>query len=543
MWQYLSGQIFVAAREPLKTGGKMEKRASGVLLHITSLPETPGIGTMGKQAYKFADWLHSAGQTMWQILPLGPTGYGDSPYASFSTFAGNPLLIDLDNLVERGWALAGDIVPPEYIKCDGDVDFGSVVWWKIPLLYKCAEYFLKNCKKADRAKYEAFKNDNQVWLNNFADYTSIKKFYDAEAQKKNVTGIDSMWNRFWPKDLASHDPAAVSKWDAEHSADVESIKVIQFFFSEQWHSLKSYANKLGISIIGDIPIFVAGDSADVWANQKFFQFDSNTLLQTSCAGVPPDYFSATGQLWGNPLYDWDAMKKDNYSWWVSRIQNMLHLVDIVRIDHFRGFDTYWQIPYGADNAIGGKWVKGPGLDLFNEIEKRLGKLPIIAEDLGTLTPDVEKLRDDCGFPGMRILQFAFNDNPWSDESARNDYLPDNYKTEKCVVYTGTHDNDTTVGVLSSSAEQYRINIASYFGMDKNASVKDISLRLVQAAFQSKAEYCIIPLQDVYCLGSEARMNTPSTTGANWSWRMDSSLLDSAGANMLKSLSAETSRNL
>ena len=521
----------------------MNKRKSGVLLHITSLPGTPGIGTLGKEAYKFADWLKEAHQSYWQVLPLGPTGYGDSPYASFSTFAGNPLLVDLDNLVERGWAKAEDIVPADYIKSEGKVDFGSVVWWKMPVLYKCAEYFLANTKKADRIKYEAFKNDNSVWLNNFADYTSIKKFYDAKAQSENVTGVKSMWNQFWPKDLASHDPSAVSKWDAEHTQDVEQIKAIQFFFYTQWSELKNYVNSLGIKIIGDIPIFVAGDSADVWSAQNFFQFDTNTLLQKTCAGVPPDYFSATGQLWGNPLYDWDAMKKDNYSWWVSRIQNMLKLVDIVRIDHFRGFEAYWQIPYGAPNAITGQWVKGPGMDLFNEIKKRLGTLPIIAEDLGVLTPEVEALRDGCEFPGMKILQFAFNDNPWTEESAKNDYLPETYKGTNWIVYTGTHDNDTTVGIIKSGTDQYRKNMADYLKMPENSTAEDLCYGLMKCGFDSPADTVIIPLQDVFRLGTEARMNMPSTTGTNWAWRMtDSMLIDHKGAAELKSLAEASGRN-
>lgn len=502
-------------------------RSAGVLLSITSLPSPYGIGTIGKEARKFADFLKASGQKIWQILPVGPTSYGDSPYQSFSTYAGNPYMIDLDTLCDEGLITKEELDSYDWGDDDGKVDYEKIYNNRFEVLRTA----YKNFKMGDQKKFSSFKRKNCKWLKNYALYMAVKKSFDMAS-----------WLEWPDEEIKMHEEKAVEHYQRKYKDEVDFWKFVQFKFYEQWESFRAYVNGLGIKILGDMPIYVAMDSADTWANPEIFQlYDDGDPI--AVAGCPPDYFSATGQLWGNPLYDWDAMKKDNYSWWVSRIQNMLHLVDIVRIDHFRGFDTYWQIPYGADNAIGGKWVKGPGLDLFNEIEKRLGKLPIIAEDLGTLTPDVEKLRDDCGFPGMKILQFAFNDNPWSDESARNDYLPDNYKTEKCVVYTGTHDNDTTVGVLSSSAEQYRINIASYFGMDKNASVKDISLRLVQAAFQSKAEYCIIPLQDVYCLGSEARMNTPSTTGANWSWRMDSSLLDSAGANMLKSLSAETSRNL
>lgn len=520
----------------------MNKRNSGVLLHITSLPGSAGIGTLGKEAYRFADWLHEAGQTLWQTLPLGPTGYGDSPYASFSTFAGNPLLIDLDNLVERGWAREEDIVPPEYIKSEGSVDFGSVVWWKMPVLFKCAANFLLNCSADDRIRYEAFKNDQSVWLNNYADFTSIKNYYDSEAGRQGVSGAASMWNSFWPTDLASYDPAAVSRWDAEHSADVEQIKAIQFFFAEQWDGLRKYVNSLGIKIIGDIPIFVAADSADVWANRKFFQYDQASLQQKTCAGVPPDYFSATGQLWGNPLYDWDAMKNDNYSWWVLRIQNMLRLVDIVRIDHFRGFEAYWQIPCGAPNAINGQWVKGPGRNLFDEIRNRLGDLPIIAEDLGVITPEVEALRDGCAFPGMKILQFAFNDNPWTEESAENKDLPSNYMNKNIIVYTGTHDNDTTKGFFDSCTEQLKENVMSYFNLDKDLDSDGLTDALIEEAFRSDADTCIIPLQDIYRIGKEGRMNTPSTTGSNWSWRMDRNLLDKAGSERLLELSRKYDRN-
>ena len=521
----------------------MNKRKSGILLHVTSLPGTPGIGTLGESAYKFADWLKKANQSYWQVLPLGPTGYGDSPYQSFSTFAGNPLLIDFDDLVKRGWASKDEVLPPDYIKSQGNVDFGSVVWWKMPVLAKCAAYFLKNCSSEDRVKYEAFKNDQSSWLNNYADYTSIKNFYDAKAKNEGVEGVASMWNRWWPRELAEHDASAVSRWDAEHTDDVEQIKVIQFFFDQQWSSLKKYVNSLGIKIIGDIPIFVAGDSADVWANQKFFQMDSETLLQKTCAGVPPDYFSATGQLWGNPLYDWDAMKKDNYSWWVDRIKNMLRLVDVIRIDHFRGFEAYWQIPYGAPNAIKGEWIKGPGKDLFDEIKKRLGTLPIIAEDLGVITPEVEELRDGCGFPGMKILQFAFNDEPWTEESEENKDLPGNYKTSNVIVYTGTHDNDTTAGFFASASEQLKENVATYFELEKDLSAKELTQILIEKAFSSKADTAVIPMQDVFALGSEARMNTPSTTGSNWTWRMEKEMLsDTKRASYLKELSQRFNRN-
>ena len=514
-------------------------RKSGILFHPTSLAGTAGIGTLGKSAYQFADWLHEAHQSIWQMLPLGPTGYGDSPYASFSTFAGNPLMIDLDMLAEKGWADKADLVPPEYIHASGKVDFGSVVWWKLPVLFKCAAYFLDHCSYEDRVAYEAFKNDNAVWLDSYADFTSIKSFYDAEAQKKGISGVKGMWNAFWPHDLASCDPAAVSKWNSEHTQNIEQIKAVQFFFAYQWNALRSYVNSLGIQIIGDIPIFVAPDSADVWSNQKFFQLDKNGV-PLKVAGVPPDYFSATGQLWGNPLYDWDAMKKDNYSWWIARIRRILQLVDCVRIDHFRGFEAYWAIPYGEATAVNGKWVKGPGIDLFNAIKKALGDIPVIAEDLGVITDEVRALRDGCAFPGMKVLQFAFDPNEAGKEGMTNAFLPHEYATSSCVVYTGTHDNDTMQGWLEKASDVSVQVVAEYVlgrkisASDARVMAKDGSLcaEMVKTAEASSAVYAVIPMQDVLCLGNEARMNVPSTTGTNWAWRMDESALTSENASRL-----------
>lgn len=518
-------------------------RQSGVLLHITSLPGTPGIGTLGSAAYHFVDWLHSAGQTLWQVLPLGPTGYGDSPYASFSTFAGNPLIIDLDNLVERGWAPKDAISVPEYIKYEGNVDFGSVVWWKMPVLYKCADFFLQNAGEADKARFAAFTKENESWLTEYALYTSIKKHHDALAQEKKLFGTETMWNFFWPKDLASHQQSALNAWQTSHATEIEHIKAIQFFFFEQWSALKQYANSRGICIIGDIPIFVAADSADLWSNQELFLFNTKTLKQKCSAGVPPDYFSETGQLWGNPLYNWAAMKKDGYAWWISRIQHVLRLVDIVRIDHFRGFDEFWQVPYGAKNAIGGKWVKGPGKALFKAIKEKLGDLPIIAEDLGILTPSVEALRDECGLPGMKILQFAFGGGEWTQESAQNAYLPHSISCANSVIYTGTHDNDTTLGWLESAGEGTRCNVCNYLNLNEAVDNETISHALVRAAFASVSKICIIPLQDIYSIGKEGRINTPSTTGKNWVWRMSPQLLDTRGAEELLWYSKIYGRNI
>jgi len=524
------------------TNGSNITRSGGVLLHITSLPGTPGIGTMGAQAYSFVDWLKKAGEHLWQVLPIGPTGYGDSPYASFSTFAGNPLIIDLADLVKRDWASAEDIVPPEYIKSTGPVDYGSVVWWKTPVLKKCAAYFLSHCSSKDRALFEAFKNDQSSWLDNFATFMSIKEFYDAKAAEEKITGIASVWNSFWPKDLASCNPKSVSKWQSEHVKEIETFRVIQFFFDVQWTELKKYANKMGIQIVGDIPIFVALDSADVWSHQELFQMDKKTLAQLRCAGVPPDYFSATGQLWGNPLYDWDAMKKTSYFWWVDRIKRMLALVDYVRIDHFRGFEAYWSIPYGEPTAVNGKWIPGPNMDLFDAIKKALGDIPIIAEDLGVITEGVKALRDGCGFPGMKVLQFAFDANEAGAEGFTNAFLPHMYN-QNCVVYTGTHDNDTMQGWLNKSPDGQLVNAASYI-TGRKCSVQEakdmrqsgeLCAKMVQAAIASTAVFAVVPLQDVYALGSETRMNIPSTTGTNWCWRMDDNLLEDTKAAWLKYL--------
>lgn len=525
-------------------------RSSGILLHPTSFSGTPGIGTLGKSAYNFVDWLYSAKQSLWQILPLGPTGYGDSPYASFSTFAGNPLLIDLDELVQKGWAKKEDIIPPNYIKNTGNVDFGSVVWWKLPLLYKCASYFLENVKSGkDRVSYEAFKNDNSAWLNSYADFTSIKQYYDAKAKEQGVEGAKSMWNSFWPKDLATCNPSAVSKWDAEHTQSVEQIKVVQFFFFTQWNELKTYANKKGIRIIGDIPIFVAADSSDVWANQKLFQLNKDGIPK-AVAGVPPDYFSATGQLWGNPLFDWDEMKKTNYYWWVNRIRHVLKLVDFVRIDHFRGFEAYWSVPYGDLTAEKGKWIPGPDHALFSTIKKELGEIPIIAEDLGVITDGVRKLRDDFNLPGMKVLQFAFDANEAGKDGMINTFLPHMY-IQNCVVYTGTHDNDTMQGWLNSAPNE-QVKIAADYATGKDNSLKEaralsdsgeLCALLIKTALASCANMAVIPFQDLFALGNEARMNEPSTVGKNWTWRMQEGTLTKEKAKELAFLSDLYGRNL
>ena len=508
-------------------------RLSGILLHPTSLPSSYGIGTMGKSAFAFVDFLEKSHVSLWQVLPLGPTGYGDSPYQSFSTFALNPLLIDLDMLSDRGWARPTDILPPQFIKNKGDVDFGAVVWWKMPVLRKCAEYFSANANEADRNDFNDFCKKNKFWLDDYATFMSIKSAHDlkaaAESEKKGVA-VAGTWNVYWAKDLATHDKAAIAAWNKAHSDEVESYKVIQFFAAMQWAALKSYANEKGIAIIGDIPIFVAADSADVWANQPLFQLNKRGVPKC-VAGVPPDYFSATGQLWGNPLYNWTAMKADGYKWWISRIKKMLELTDYVRIDHFRGFEAYWAVPYGSPTAEKGTWKKGPGRALFDAIEKALGKLPLIAEDLGIITDEVRALRDGLGLPGMKILQFAFDVNERKNGNLVNAFLPHAYD-KPCVVYTGTHDNDTTQGYLDSVDDDTLCLIASYVQGESIPAEQAKKMRkngellrgLVRIAFASTAQFAVIPMQDVFRLGTTARMNMPSTSGRNWAWRMSEDML-------------------
>lgn len=510
------------------------KRSSGILLHPTSLPGSPGIGTIGSPAFHFIDWLHEAGQSLWQMLPFGPTGYGDSPYASLSTFAGNPLLIDLDLLEQQGLLTIEEIQLPKNIQSDSPVDYGSVINWKFPLLKLAAERFLSWPKPED---FSPFKKKNSYWLDDYALFIDIKQYFDFVASQNNLTG--QLWGNYWPEGLKKHVPMAVSTWESEHTESVEIQRIIQYFFFTQWDSLKKYANSKGISIIGDIPIFVAYDSADVWANKKFFQLDKD-CSPTFVAGVPPDYFSTTGQLWGNPLYNWKKMRSNRYAWWKKRISFMHTHFDYVRIDHFRGFETYWSIPAGSENAINGKWLKGPGADFFKHLKASLGDLPILAEDLGIITTEVGKLRDDFNLPGMKILQFAFDPNE-ANTYMTNAFLPHMY-SNNCIVYTGTHDNDTMQGWIDKSSKDEIDMIRDYLGLDK-ADKRKLVPELIRMALMSSASFAIFPLQDIYCLGSDSRINTPSTTGNNWKWRMSTNLLDQEKKLWLRKLSAMYGRNV
>ena len=467
-------------------------RASGVLLPISSIPSAYGIGTFSKEAYEFVDFLEQAGQTYWQILPLGPTGYGDSPYQSFSTFAGNPYYIDLEELIDQG-----SLTQKQCDECDWGGSEEYVDYEKIyQSRFKVLRIAFENSKIEENDDFRAFVRENAHWLSDYALYMSVKGSFG---------GIS--WSQ-WDEDIRLRRPEAVSSYKEKLKEEILFYEYQQYLFSSQWMRLKEYANNKGIKIIGDIPIYVAFDSADAWANPELFQFDEDGL-PTGVAGCPPDIFSATGQLWGNPLYRWDYHKKTGYAWWIQRIAHCYKLYDVVRIDHFRGFDEYYNIPYGDPTAEFGTWEKGPGYELFKVLKEKLGKMQVIAEDLGFLTPSVIKLVKKTGYPGMKILQFAF------DADGDSDYLPHNY-TENSVVYTGTHDNDTTVGWFQSMSRKDRNFAKRYLNFKGN---KNIAWEFIRAALASVSNMAIIPMQDYLGLGKEARINIPSTLGENWKWRM------------------------
>jgi len=501
---------------------KAKKREAGVLLHPTSLPGPHGIGELGPEAFRFVDFLEKTGQSLWQVLPLGPTGYGDSPYASFSTFAGNPLLISLDALVQAGDLTAADLTGVPAFD-PGKVDYGWVQYWKFPLLEKAARHFLAD-KGPRREDYDAFCRSQANWLDDFALFMAVKDEYQKKADAAGLMG--KMWSNYWDLDIRLKKPEAVASWTKKLGDAVDVKKVLQFWFFGQWTALKAYANQKGVRIIGDIPIFVAADSVDVWANRRFFRLDDQGQPLV-VAGVPPDYFSATGQLWGNPLYDWEALKADGFGWWLNRIQATLKTVDIIRVDHFRGFEAYWEVPFGAPNAIGGRWVKAPGMELFQAIQDKLGSLPILAEDLGVITPEVEQLRDTFGFPGMKILQFAFDSGEDTGANGDNHFLPHNYHTN-CVVYTGSHDNQTMRGWFETANEKDQAYSLAYV----DGHLEDVAWGFIRAALSSTARYAVIPAQDLLDLPDEARMNTPSTLGGNWAWRLKVGQLDEAVAQRL-----------
>lgn len=511
-------------------------RSSGILFHPTSLPGPYGIGDLGPEAFGFAERLAEAGQRIWQVLPLGPTGYGDSPYAPFSTFAGNELLVSPDLLAAQGLLDQAELRPPRRFPEDR-VDYGAVIAWKKPLLEMAARRFLINAEHERLAAFDAFRKAASWWLDDYALFMAIKADYDEAARREGRDG--ARWNNYWPRKLALRDPIALDTERKSRAEAITRIEVLQFFFHEQWKALKERANGLGIRIMGDLPIFVAEDSADVWTKSKLFLLDDGGQ-PLEVAGVPPDYFSEDGQLWGNPLYDWEAHRRENFVWWRSRIAASLSRYDILRIDHFRGFEAYWAVPARDKTARGGQWKKGPGPELFTALRKDLGtEPPIVAEDLGFITDDVRKLRDDFGFPGMRVLQFAFDAlESGTAFDPMNGFLPHNY-VERCVVYTGTHDNDTLKGWISQATDPERDYLASYLGY----APEDCSWALVREAWKSVAAWAIAPMQDILGLGSEARMNTPSTLGGNWAWRMGPEDFGPALAARLKELSTLYARNL
>lgn len=495
---------------------KLFSRSGGILLHPTSLPGPYGIGDLGPQAYRFVDWLASTGCKLWQVLPLGPTGYGDSPYQCFSAFAGNPYLISFDLLIEDGLLTSDDFTEiPKFHA--SRVDFGRLIPWKLNLLERAYARFvnLGDSEESLHDEFDYFSAENASWLDDYALFMSLKEANGGGA-----------WNA-WNKPIRTRKTSAMDKARKEHADNVQRYSFYQFLFFRQWNKLHAYAKERDIKIIGDIPIFIAYDSADVWANPELFYLDDHSL-PTVVAGVPPDYFSPTGQLWGNPLYRWDAHKETSYAWWLDRFHAVLKMVDNVRLDHFRGFAGYYEIPFGAKTAETGRWVPGPGSDFFKTLDENLSDvrtteidLPIIAEDLGLITPDVVELRDRFDLPGMRIMQFGFTgpDNP---------FLPHNY-VSNCVAYTGTHDNDTACGWFESAPEQERKFALRYL----NSNGTDFAWDLIRGVWSSVAVYAIAPMQDLLSLGTEARMNFPSRLGGNWEWRMQEADMNDALAKRLR----------
>lgn len=470
-------------------------RSAGILLHPTSLPSRFGIGDLGNDAYKFLDFLKDAGQTLWQVFPLGPTGYGDSPYQCFSAFAGNPLLVSPDLLIEDELLIEDDV--KDGLEFDPTtIDYGGVINWKKDVLRIAYNNFIENKSKFE-SEFDAFCNNNTEWQNDYALFMACKDHHGGK-----------VWTE-WEREIAFREGDAIDKWTDKLSNDIEYHKFVQFIFNKQWKAVERYAHSHGIKIIGDLPIFIAYDSSDLWANRDQFTVNDEGKLET-VAGVPPDYFSETGQLWGNPLYKWDVMEQNNFNWWTKRFSKLFELVDVVRVDHFRGFEAYYSIPGNAETAMHGEWIKAPGEKLFKVIREKLGGLPIIAEDLGIITKEVEELRDKFDFPGIKILQFAFG------EGNESKFLPHNH-VKNCVVHTGSHDNDTTRGFFEKEKEngsgiyEWAQEYLNYYG-------DDMCFAAIKAAYRSVANIIVIPMQDVLSLGTEARMNFPSKLGGNWTWR-------------------------
>lgn len=472
-------------------------RASGILLPVSSLPSKYGIGCFSKSAYEFVDQLKEAGQSYWQILPLGPTSYGDSPYQSFSTFAGNPYFISLEDLIEEGVLTEEECEAADFGDDPSCVDYGKLYEQRFPLLRKAYE-------RSDISKnpeFQQFMQENAYWVKDYAIFMAVKGLFDGKS-----------WDQ-WPEDIRKRWGYSMDYYQTELYFDIEFYEYIQFVFQKQWNKLKSYANGKGIKIIGDIPIYVAFDSADTWANPELFQLDDE-YIPVAVAGCPPDGFAADGQLWGNPLYRWDYHKQTGYAWWLSRLNYCYHLYDMVRIDHFRGFDEYFSIPFGDKTAHNGHWEKGPGIELFQRVREVLGEKEVIAEDLGYVTDTVRQLVTDSGFPGMKVLEFAFDSR---DTGSANDYLPHNYSVNS-VAYTGTHDNATLTGWFQDITDLERQMVRNYLN-NEHDSDEEIYWDMVCTAMASVSKLCVIPMQDYFGYGNETRINQPSTLGKNWKWRL------------------------
>ena len=491
-------------------------RVSGVLMPITSLPSPYGIGTIGKEARKFADFLKKAGQSIWQILPVGPTSYGDSPYQSFSTYAGNPYMIDLDILVKEGLLTKRQINKFYWGDNEEEIDYGAIYYSRFQVLRLAYDKYIK---LGDVKAFNSFKRKNAKWIKDYALYMSVKLHFDNKA-----------WPEWDDAEIRMRDEKAINRYTRKFKDDIDFWKWIQFEFYKQWEDFRAYVNGLGIKLLGDMPIYVAMDSADTWANPEVFWLDEERK-PVCVAGCPPDYFSETGQLWGNPLYKWDYLKSTGYKWWMDRIAAADKLFDITRIDHFRAFDTYYAIPFGAKDAINGKWMNGPGIDFFNVMRETLGEIEIVAEDLGELFDSVKELLEESGYPGMKVLEFAFAD----DET--NAFLPHNY-TSNCVVYTGTHDNDTVLGWYSQAKGWEKKHCDQYLGIREG---DEVNWKFIEEAYKSVADYAIIQMQDILGLGSEARINVPSTLGGNWAWRIKKGVITKDITDRLYNLSKIYSR--
>jgi 4-alpha-glucanotransferase len=494
----------------------MTNRKSGILLHITSLPGDEGVGTLGKNAYDFVDFLVEAKQKLWQILPLGPVGAGNSPYQCYSAFAGNPLLIDMQLLVEDGLLAESDFLPfPAFLK--KKVEFEKVGTWKHELFAKAFSNFQENRFQHFQNEYSHFLNEHGWWLHDYALFMAAKSYF------KNIS-----WHK-WDTGFKLRQPEKLQEIAQKLSKEIDYHKFLQFLFFRQWFRLKEYANAQGVEIVGDVPLYVSGESADVWANTDIFLLDEN-LEPTEVGGVPPDYFSETGQLWGNPVFDWQRLKARDYDWWMARLHFNLNMFNLVRIDHFRGLESYWSIPANEITAINGNWVPAFGHEMLAKLKSQIGELPLIAEDLGIITPEVDKLREEFNLPGMKVLQFAFGTD------ASNKDLPHNY-SDNFVVYTGTHDNDTTLGWLNSVKDDELIMVEKYIGSTDRKGLANT----VEMALSSVAKMAIIPLPDILELDGGSRMNVPGTADGNWGWRFDWPQLTSIQKKFLRELTEKYNR--